>query len=376
MMKHLRAKIARLISAVILSMAAIWAGCRPETAPPFISTPPVTAEMPDQVTGLLLPVGYTTEVVGQGLQGPTQMIPGPAGELWLAQLAGGENAGQGQVVVLSLATGAQRVLLTDLFKPTGIAILADALWIAAGRDLLRAPLNDAGAVGPVETILKELPFNGRSNGALTVSPAGRLLFETSGQRRGQQAVAGSATLWELDPANPDSPRPIAIGLKNAYAHTFDAAGRLWITEVSDDPVNGEAPPDELNLVVEGANFGWPACFGRQQPAFNYGGTAESCQATRPPVALFPPHTTPTSLVVSPWEENTLLVALWGPPERAVVRVSLTLTGDNAVGQVEPFITGLQNPQHLLVWPDGSLLVSDSSAGVIYRVRPSPEQNSK
>lgn len=306
-----------------------------------------------------------------GLQGPTQMIIGPDGRLWVAQLAGEENAGQGQVVAVSLDIGTQQVLLDGLFKPTGIAALSGTLWIASGRDLLRAPLSETGEVGDVETVLKDLPFNGRSNGTLTLTPTGNLLFETSGRRNGQQTLEGSARLWELDPADPTHPRSIATGLKNAYAHTFDDAGQLWATDVSDDPVNGEAPPDELNLVIEGADFGWPQCFGHQQPAFNYGGSQEGCRATRTPVALFPPHSTPTSVVVSPWEENTLLVALWGPPEQAVVRVPFTLVGDNALGQVEPFIIGMQNPQHLLPLPDGSLLVSDFSAGIIYRITPGP-----
>ncbi len=322
---------------------------------------------PRQTTDLSLPAGYEASVVVRGLRGPTQMIVGPDQRLWVAQLAGEENAGQGQVVAVSLPTGEQQVLLEQLFKPTGIAVLADALWIAAGRDLLRAPLNATGEIGPLETILKDLPFNTRSEGTLTVSPAGRLIFETSGQRNGNQASEGSAQLWELDPVNPTQPRPIAIGLKNAYAHTFDIAGRLWITDVHDDRVNDEAPPDELNLWIEGADFGWPACFGQQQPALNYGGTAESCAKTRAPVVLFPPHSTPTSVVASPWEENTLLVALWGPPGQAIVRIPFTLIDDNAVGQVEPFVSGMENPQHLLLLPDGSLLASDFSAGVIYRL---------
>lgn len=323
--------------------------------------------LPPETAGLILPPGYEARVVASGLQQPTQMILGPDGELWVAQLAGDENAGQGQVVAISLTSGEQRVLLDGLLKPTGLAVLADALWLAAGRDLLRTPLDPNGEIGPVETILTDLPFNGRSEGTLTVSPTGRLIFETSGQRRGTQAVEGSARLWELDPADPTNPRPIATGLKNAYAHTFDATGRLWLTDIHDDPVNDEAPPDELNLWLEGADFGWPGCFGLQQAALNYDGSEENCRTTRAPVALFPPHSTPTSVVVSPWAENTLLVALWGPPSTTIVQVSFTLAGDNAMGQVEPFLSGLQNPQHLLVMPDGSLLASDFRAGVVYRI---------
>ena len=137
------------------------------------------------------------------------------------------------------------------------------------------------------------------------------------------------------------------------------------TEIGDDLVNGSAPPDELNLVVPGANFGWPPCFDRGEAATNYGGTAEGCQATRFPVALFAPRSTPTSVVASPWEEDTLLVALW--LQSTVARVTVTPDGDNATGVVEPFITGLRNPQSLLVLADGSVLVSEFSTGVIYQI---------
>jgi glucose/arabinose dehydrogenase len=345
----------------------------PERAikPAETPTPPVEPEPTParQTAGLTLPADYEATVIAKGLRGPTQMILGPEdGTLWLAQLAGGESDGQGQIVSLAMSSGQQRVLLEGLFKPTGIALLDQALWIAAGRDLLRVPLSETGQLGEIETILSELPFNGRSEGTLTVSPAGRLIFETSGARRGNQAATGSGQLWALDPADPTHPQPLASGLKGAYAHTFDAAGRLWTTDIHDDQVNNEVPPDELNLWLAGADFGWPACFGQQEAALNYGGTAESCQATRPPVAIFPPRSTPVSLVASPWAEDTLLVALWGPTEPAIVQVSYDLSGTNAVGQVEPFISGLQNPQHLLPLPDGTLLVSDFRTGLIYQIR--------
>jgi glucose/arabinose dehydrogenase len=154
-------------------------------------------------------------------------------------------------------------------------------------------------------------------------------------------------------------------LKNAYAHAFDASGRLWITEVADDPVNEMAPPDELNLWAQRADFGWPKCFGVQQPAANYGGDTAYCATTRPAVALFPPHATPTSVVPSPWEEDVLLVALW--VQGVVVRVPVSFGDDNATGVPETFIAGMQNPQHLLVLDDNTLLVSDFTTGEIYRI---------
>jgi glucose/arabinose dehydrogenase len=314
---------------------------------------------------LTVAAGYEVAVVADGFNGPTQMITGPDGRLWVAQINGDENAGQGQIIALDLATKERTVLLEGLLKPTGIAVLADYLWIATRREIQRATIATDGTIGPVEAVLTDLPFNGRSNGTLTVTPDDRLLFETSGARQGNAAAAGSAMLWQLDPADPTNPQVVATGLKGAYAHAYDQAGRLWTTEIGDDLVIGAAPPDELNWVIPGADFGWPPCFGQQEVATNYGGTPERCQQTRRPVALFAPRSTPTSVVAAPWAADTLLVALW--LQSSVVRVTITETGDNATGVTEPLLTGIRNPQHLLVLDDQRVLVSEFATGTIYQI---------
>lgn len=314
-------------------------------------------------TALALPAGYQATTIITGLQGPTQIIAGPGGTLWVAQLAGAENASSGQIIAVA-PSGAQRVLLDNLFKPTGIALLANALWIASGRDLLRAPLA-SGGVGAPETIFKDLPYNGRSNGTLTVTPDQKLLYETSGRRTGNTNEQGSATLWQLDPANPREPQVLAIGLKGAYAHTYDRDGRLWASEIGDDPVDDGTPPDEINLIADGGDYGFPQCFGNREPARNYAGTVARCATTRAPVALFAPHATPTSVAASPWEPNMLFVALWARGE--VVQVRLAANHSEAPAKIEPFLAGMANPQHLLVQADGSLLLSEFGTGTIYRI---------
>lgn len=324
---------------------------------------------PNHDLGITAPPGYQVDLFASDLEGPTQIIYGPDERLWLAQLAGSESGGTGQILALDPSNPAQReILVTGLFKPTGIAVIEDSLWIAAGRQLLRANLDEDSKPGMPETVLTDLPFNGRSNGTLTVTASGSLLYETSGSRRGNQAVEGSASIWSLDPANPGKPRLLASGMKNAYAHSYDGAGRLWATDIADDPVNGEPPPDELNLIEAGADYGWPACFGDQKPASNYGGTEAACARTQPAVATFPPRSTPTSVIPSPWEENVLLVALWGPTDPAVVRVHwIEVDGRPTADEISPFLTGLGHPQSLLLLGDGSLLVSDFNNGRVYRV---------
>ncbi|MCB9008351.1 MAG: PQQ-dependent sugar dehydrogenase [Ardenticatenaceae bacterium] len=331
-----------------------------------------TAALPTAMSEnpLDLPEGFTVEVAVTGLSRPTQFVWGPDGRLWVAQLFAGESDEAGQLVAVDLDTGAQEVLLEGLNKPTGIAVLDGALWIAVADQLLRARLDDNLKPQTPEVILSDMPNNGRSNGTLTVSPEGQLIYETSGRRSGNQASSGSGVLWQLNPEQPENPTMLATGLKNAYAHVFAANGRLWITEIGDGAVTGAdfegQPPEELNLIVAGANYGWPQCFANQEPALNREGTAEICAQTETPVTLFPPQATPTSLVVAPWDSSILLVALWLRGEVTAVKLEEMADGRFTATNT-PFITGITNPQHLLPTPDGALLVSDYRSGTIYRI---------
>ena len=310
-----------------------------------------TAQTPE------LPDGYRAETLATGLKSPTQLTFGPDGRLWAAQLAGGENAGTGQIVAVDLGTQKQTVLLRKLFKPTGLAVTQTDLWVMAGNQLLRAPITKAG-VGEPEVVLQNLPNNGRSLGTLTLTPDGGLLFETSGALTANGAQKDSGILWKLDLQNPTDPEPLATGFKGAYGHTFAPNGALYTTEIGDDWMNGAPPPDELNAVKPGADYGWPKCYGRQLPAKNTGGTPEFCGTTQPPLALFAPGATPTSVAASPFAPGHLFVALW--------TLSKVVQVDAQTGEVTPFMTNITLPQDLLSDGD-ALLVSSFATGTVYRV---------
>lgn len=365
---------------VTILVALLLAACASPAIPAAIPVSPGE----DPAALLQLPEGFAVELVADGLAGPTQMVRGPDGELWVAHLNGGENAAAGQVVAIDMETGERRLLLDGLNKPTGIAVTADALWVATRREILRAPLGkgpEGWVVASPATVLADLPFNGRSNGTLTVTPWGTLLYETSGSQLGGTVADGSARLWELDPTAWQAPasRLVASGLKGAYAHAIDAAGRLWIAEIGDDLVNGGPPPDELNLMAAPVpdargngtappDFGWPRCFGNAQPATNLGGTEAICAGTVAPAALFEPRSTPVSVAVAPWDSQTVLVALW--LSNQVVAVSADSEAGGASG-VTPFLAGIINPQSLLSWDDGSLLVAEFATGRVFRIARAP-----
>jgi glucose/arabinose dehydrogenase len=106
--------------------------------------------------------------------------------------------------------------------------------------------------------------------------------------------------------------------------TFDAAGRLWETEMG--PQGG----DELNLIKPGKNYGWPLV----SEGKNYDNVLIPNPSTRPdlePAKLFwVPSVSPTSLLIydgklfPQWKGNGFIGTL---SAKALIRV--TFNGDSA-----------------------------------------------
>jgi glucose/arabinose dehydrogenase len=310
------------------------------------------------VDGVEVPEGFTVSEVVGGLVGPTQIVPLADGRIVVAQLAGGEGAGTGQVLVVDPASEEPPTVLFDgLLTPTGVAVLDQEVWVMEQRQLSRGPLTG----GELTPVLTDLPFNGRSEGSLTATDDGEILYDTSGTLDGVDAATGSAGLWSLAPGG--RPELVATGFKHAYARTFGPDGRLWQTEVADGTYDGEPAPDELVAVEPGDDFGWPQCVGNGTPVVFYGGTTERCASTPPSQALFPPGSTPTSVAVAPWDPVQLLVALWNDGRIVVVPTD----GARPVATT-PFLSGIDHPQTLV--SDGErLLVVDFGGGRILAVTP-------
>lgn len=340
--------VARALAAVLALALVATAACGDDET--TADRPPVGAGPVD------VPDGFDVTEVADGLSGPTQVVAEDGGTLLVAQLNGPEDGGEGQVVRLDPASGAEPLVLFDgLDTPTGVAVWEDEIWVMERRRLSHGPLSG----GSLEVELDDLPFNGRSEGTLTTTPDGDLLYLTSGAVEEREVVPGSGALWSLAPGG--QPEVVAGGLKNAYAHTFDADGTLWATEVAEGTDGTDLIPDEVVRVEEGQDQGWPACVGDRTPDARFGGTEDVCADAPPSQALFEAGATPTSLVVAPWDPDLLVVALWG--EGRVV--TLPRGGEGPV-EVTTFLEGLTRPQHLVV-VDDRLLVADHESGRIVSV---------
>ena len=301
--------------------------------------------------------GVTTEQLTDRLDGPTQVVQGPDGRPWVAQLAGGEAEGVGQVVEVG-ADGSLRVLADGLRTPTGLAVTGDHAWVMEHTTLARYDLADDGTFTGRAEIATDLPSNGRSEGTLIALDDGRLLASISG--------VGTA---RTDPADQEGSRRLAVvdvdaaeltdasvvtGAKFPYAVAPAGDGRIWVTEVSDGPALDGPAPDELNLVEPGADLGWPRCIDPETPVPPAADDAAACSDTAAPVATLGVGATPTGVAVPPWDPEVALVARWVTGD--VVRV-------NREGEVTPLELDVDRPQHLVTVGD-EVWLTDHEAGTL------------
>ncbi|HYF29331.1 MAG TPA: PQQ-dependent sugar dehydrogenase [Candidatus Paceibacterota bacterium] len=182
----------------------------------------------------------------------------------------------------------------------------------------------------------------------------------------------------------------AKGLRNTvFMAVHPVTGEVWGTDNGRDVIGDDIPPDEVNIIREGRNYGWPLCYGKRVYDTDFGeSSADACTATEPSHIDLQAHSAALGLAFIPTQgwpqelEGDLLMAFHGSWNRSeptgykVVRVDLDAQG-NPQGAPVDFVTGflapgasedkaIGRPVGLLVEP-GVVYVSDDRAGAIYRI---------
>ncbi len=126
-----------------------------------------------------------------------------------------------------------------------------------------------------------------------------------------------------------------------------------------------APDDQLGIIHEGDNWGFPTCYGQ-------GGAV--CNGIATAIAYLPQHNGSNSLALvdgqlgAAYGTSAFITSFTGAGG-SVERVALTKTGSTykASGTPYEFLTGLKDTDGILLTPKGSLLVGDYGTGKIYEV---------
>lgn len=394
-MKHLLA-----LAALVLPLAAA-AG----------NYTPTGACGPFPKVDIAVPAGHCLALVAdytRGLRFPRRILEVAPDRFWVIDMGNWEPR-QGRLLELRLneaaADPAERVRVTTLVskldRPHGLVRGPDGqVYVGEAGRIWRTPVD---AAVQQEVVIDKLPDTGAHPlKEMAFGPDGRLYVNVgsaSDACRGQGGVQpvpcpevegdrprAAVYVAELGPGTPalKSLRPFATGLRNSVALGF-AGKALLQGENSIDYADAAEPPEELNVLRDGARYGWPYCTGDRQPARGYD-KRPGCAGTEAPAQRWPAHAAPLHLLAVPAGNPSpyagqVLVAWHGhrPTGQRVMAVKVDAAGGPASAPVQ-VIGGWQEaagrpkgaPTGLAVDHTGRLwIVEDRNKSVLMLRREAP-----
>ena len=346
------------------------------------SQPPPPSD--PRLTRIELPEGFHIRIYAEGVTGARSMSLSPDGTLFVG------TRPSGRVYALRDEDGdhkAERVIVLarGLNNPNGVAVKDGDLYVAEINRILRYTNIEAQLDNPPqpEIVNDAFPTN-RSHGwkFIRFGPDGLLYVPVGAPCNICNRGDPYASIGRLDTNGNFS--IIARGIRNTVGFDWHPeTGELWFTDNGRDRMGDDVPPDELNrITANGQHFGYPYCHGTNiaDPEF---GDQRSCGEFVAPVQNLGPHVAALGMrfytgAMFPEEyRNQIFIAehgSWDRSSKIGYRVTLVRLNGNRAVSYEPFAKGwLQGesnwgrPVDVLVMPDGSLLVSDDQAGLIYRI---------
>lgn len=193
----------------------------------------------------------------------------------------------------------------------------------------------------------------------------------------------SITRMDVDGANVEV---FASGVRNSVGFTWHPeTGELWFTDNGRDMLGDDTPPCELNSAPQaGMHFGYPYCHGGTIPDPEFGEKRE-CSEFVAPAQNLGPHVAPlglrfyTGTTFPNQYRNNLIIAehgSWNRSQKIGYRLMQVSVNNGEASNYKVFADGWLNdttqkawgrPVDVLELPDGSILVSDDYANVIYRI---------
>ncbi|MBI2459636.1 MAG: PQQ-dependent sugar dehydrogenase [Parcubacteria group bacterium] len=333
---------------------------------------------------LALPVGFSISVFAKNLSGARVLLFDNKGNLWVSQPA------QGAVSLLEIENGRvikQSAVFSGLNNPHGLAFNPDdasALYIAEENKISKTAVY--GEEKNLKKIIDLPAGGGHFTRTIGFGPDKRLYVSIgSSCNVCDEKDRRRAKIFSMNKDGRDF-KEFAQGLRNSVFFTWHPeTKKMWATEMGRDLIGDDIPPDEINIIEAGKNYGWPDCYGKNiSDPFSKNIPANLCATRAPSYIDIQAHSAPLGLAFIPqqgWPEdyqNNLLVAYHGSWNRSIptgykiVRYRLDEKG-NMLG-AEDFISGwLKNnevsgrPVDIIIQPDGAMYISDDKAGVIYRV---------
>jgi len=324
-----------------------------------------------------LPPGFRIEVLAS-VPNARSLALGAKGTLFVGNRSGG--------AVHAVLPGGKVVKVADgLSMPNGVAFKVGTLYIAEVGKIYSIEGIEGNLQAPAKPklIYDKLPGDVHHGWKfIRFAPDGRLAIPI-GAPCNVCDRDGYAQIGFLNLQTKEF-QTFAKGIRNTVGFDWHPQTReLWFTDNGRDWLGDELPADELNHAPRaGMHFGFPYCHQGDLPDPEFG-RGHKCAEFQAPAQKLGPHVAALGMrfytgTMFPAEyRNQIFIAehgSWNRSKKNGYRISIVRTEGNKAVAYQPFASGwLQGesawgrPVDLEVLPDGSLAVSDDSAGLIYRI---------
>jgi glucose/arabinose dehydrogenase len=385
--------LAFISSLPALAQAQVTHGQKPKLPAPYATNSsgngPHSAKPP---AGFLptVPAGFRLNVYATNFKVPRWLTVAPNGDIFLA------DNGAGEIIVMRdpQHTGAaqeREVFVSDMKRPFGIAFREDYVYVGNMNELVRFRYDPKTSkrLGEKEHLM-DLPGGGHDTRSLAFSADGKHLFVAVGSgsniNTGEDPRRAAVTICDPDGKNA---RLFATGLRNPVGLALEpVTGEVWTSVNERDELGDDLPPDYFTSLKDGGFYGWPYSYigSNVDPRVKQEHPELVARAIIPDV-LLGAHVAPIQFAFYTGKQfpesyrGGAFVAehgSWNRASRAGYQIAFVAfkNGKPSADPV-PFMTGLVpdpsksdvngRPAGVAVAPDGSLLVSDDGAGVIYRI---------
>jgi len=377
-------------SIIVLSLFVLLS-CQNTTvnAPEKPDSPPSEeiADLP--LSKVNLPEGYQIDLYATDVENARSMALSPSGTLYVG------TRSKGDVYALRDTDGDQVVdkkytLLTEGNMPNGVAFKDGDLYVAEVDRILKfsdieSKLDNPGTP---EVLYDKYPTEKHHGWKFIAFGPDDKLYVPVGAPcnicESEDPVFASITR-----INPDGTgmEVVQSGVRNTVGFTWHPeSGDLWFTDKGRDMLGDEIPSCELNRAPsDGMHFGYPYChqgdlsdpdFGSKSPCSDYTQPAQNLGPHVAPLGIEFTHGTQFEL---DYKETAFMAehGSWNRSKKIGYRITAVPLDENFESKgYEVFASGWLDEETDEVWgrpvdiewmPDGSMLVSDDFADVIYRI---------
>ena len=334
-----------------------------------------------------MPTGFSISVFAE-VDNARSMVMSPDGTLFVG------NRNEDKVYAIKDTDGDFKadkkwVIATGLNMPNGVALKDGNLYVAEVSRIIKFTGIESklGNPGKPEIVYDKFPTESHHGWKyIAFGPDGKLYVPVGAPCNLCESKEPIYAAIHRMNADGTGLELFASGVRNTVGFTWHPDSKeIWFTDNGRDMLGENVPPCELNTAPKaGMHFGYPYCHGGniKDPEF---GNKRPCGDFTKPAQNLGAHVAPLGLkfytgkMFPAQYKNQLFIAehgSWNRSKKNGYRLSLVKVENNKSIGYETFASGWMDdatqkvwgrPVDVLLLPDGSMLVSDDQAGVIYRI---------